>query len=169
MASADSQRERTRETLAAVRARLELVAAADPAGMTSPLTVRESLAFVRLLHRNGFASFGGGRTSPQPDAEAAMPNGRQRRSAGRASDLRSGFREYCVPWRHVLRGLFDLPLGHTAWAGDAAPRNCLVGQDENSCWRLDDDLAQAAADAGREGLGAGDGADEPRAREGATA
>ena len=47
------QREHAREILAAVRSRLELVAAADPAGMTSPLTVRESLAFVRALHRYG--------------------------------------------------------------------------------------------------------------------
>lgn len=40
--------------LAAVRARLELVAAVDPAKITSPVTVRESLAFVRMLHRFGF-------------------------------------------------------------------------------------------------------------------
>lgn len=53
-ASLDSQREHAREMLAAVRARLELVAAVDPAEVTSPRTVRESLAFVRLLYRYGF-------------------------------------------------------------------------------------------------------------------
>ena len=57
MGSVDSQRELAREMLAAVRARLELVAAADPAEATSPLTIRESLAFVRLLYRYGFDIF----------------------------------------------------------------------------------------------------------------
>jgi len=57
MASADSQREHAREMLAAVRARLQLVSAADPAEMTSPLTVRESLAFVRIAYRYGLDPF----------------------------------------------------------------------------------------------------------------
>jgi len=43
--------------LAAVRARLEQVAATDSAEITSPATVRESLAFVRALHRYGFDTF----------------------------------------------------------------------------------------------------------------
>ena len=51
MGSLDSRRELAREMLAAVRARLELVAAVDPAEKTSPRTVRESLAFVRALYR----------------------------------------------------------------------------------------------------------------------
>ena len=50
----DSQRELARKMLAAIRARLELVAAADPSEMTSPLTIRESLAFMRMLYRYGF-------------------------------------------------------------------------------------------------------------------
>ena len=54
MGTVDSRRQCAREMLAAARARLELVAAADPAEMTSPLTVRKSLAFVRMLHRYGF-------------------------------------------------------------------------------------------------------------------
>ena len=58
MASIDSQRELAREMLATMRARLELVAAADPtAEMTSPRTVRESLAFVRMLYCCGFDIF----------------------------------------------------------------------------------------------------------------
>jgi len=57
MASADSQRQLAREMLAAVRARLEQVAATDSAEITSPATVRESLAFVRALHRYGFDTF----------------------------------------------------------------------------------------------------------------
>ena len=54
MRSADIQRELAREVLVALRARLELVAAVDPAEVTSPSTVRDSLAFVRTLHRYGF-------------------------------------------------------------------------------------------------------------------
>lgn len=50
----DPRRQHAREMLAAVRAHLELVA---PAERTSPLTVRESLAFVRTLHRYGFDFF----------------------------------------------------------------------------------------------------------------
>lgn len=50
----DSQRQLAREVLAAVRARLELVSAVDPARVNSAQTVRESLAFVRMLHRYGF-------------------------------------------------------------------------------------------------------------------
>lgn len=57
MGSLDPQRELAREMLAAVRARLELVAAADPAEMNSRQTVRESLAFIRMLHRYGFDIF----------------------------------------------------------------------------------------------------------------
>ena len=57
MGSKDSEREVARKTLAAMRARLELVAADDPAEMISPLTVRETLAFVRMLHRYGFDVF----------------------------------------------------------------------------------------------------------------
>ncbi len=57
MTLADTRRELAREVLAALRARLELVAAADPGEMTSPLTVRESLAFVRALHCYGFDVF----------------------------------------------------------------------------------------------------------------
>lgn len=54
MTAADSQRELAREMLAAVKARLALVAVADPAKMNSAQTVRESLAFVRMLYRCGF-------------------------------------------------------------------------------------------------------------------
>ena len=54
MRSADIQRQHAREVLAALRARLELVAAVDPAEVTSPSTVRDSLVFVRTLHRYGF-------------------------------------------------------------------------------------------------------------------
>jgi len=57
MRSVDPQRELSCEMLAAMRARLELVAAADPAEVKSPTTVRESLAFVRALHRYGFDTF----------------------------------------------------------------------------------------------------------------
>lgn len=53
----DLQREHARKMLAAVRARVELVAAVDPAEMTSATTVRESLAFVRALYRYGFEFF----------------------------------------------------------------------------------------------------------------
>jgi len=56
-ASLDSQREHAREMLAAVRARLELVSAADPSEVNSRQTVRESLAFVRALHRYGIDFF----------------------------------------------------------------------------------------------------------------
>lgn len=57
MGTLDFQREHAREMLAAVRARLELVAAAYPAEVNSRQTVRESLAFVRALHRYGFDFF----------------------------------------------------------------------------------------------------------------
>ena len=40
-----------REMLDAVRARLGLVAEVDPAEMTSRRTIRETLAFVRLMYR----------------------------------------------------------------------------------------------------------------------
>ena len=52
MGSLDPQRQHAREMLAALRARLELVAA-DPAAVTSSLTIRESSAFVRMLYRCG--------------------------------------------------------------------------------------------------------------------
>jgi len=57
MEPAGPQRELAREMLAAVRARLRVVAAADPAEITSPVTVRESLAFVRALYRYGYNIF----------------------------------------------------------------------------------------------------------------
>jgi len=57
MEPADSRNELARKTLAAVRARLTLVAAHHPAEMTSPSTIRETLAFVRMLHRYGFDVF----------------------------------------------------------------------------------------------------------------
>jgi len=56
MRSADNRREHAREVLAALRARLEPVAAVDPVEMASPSTVRDSLAYVRMLHRDGFDS-----------------------------------------------------------------------------------------------------------------
>ena len=40
-----------REMLDAVRARLGLVAEVDPSEMTSRRTIRETLAFVRLMYR----------------------------------------------------------------------------------------------------------------------
>ena len=54
MASGELQRQHAREMLAFVRARLDAVA---PAEKTSPSTVRESLAFVRMLYRYGFDIF----------------------------------------------------------------------------------------------------------------
>jgi hypothetical protein len=36
-----------------VRARLVLATAKDPGGMTLPFAARETLAFVRMLHRYG--------------------------------------------------------------------------------------------------------------------
>ena len=57
MEPADPQREHAREMLAAVRARLRVVAAANRAEVNSRRTVRESLAFVRALHRYGFDFF----------------------------------------------------------------------------------------------------------------
>jgi len=57
MRSANIRRELAREVLEAVRARLRPVIAADPAEMTSSLTVRETLEFVRTLRRYSFDTF----------------------------------------------------------------------------------------------------------------
>ena len=57
MRSANTKRELAREVLKAVRARLRLVVTADPAEVTSPLTVRETLEFVRTLRRYSFDTF----------------------------------------------------------------------------------------------------------------
>ena len=51
MGQAGQDRALAREMLAAMRARLALVAEADLGEITSRTTIRETLAFVRLLYR----------------------------------------------------------------------------------------------------------------------
>ena len=51
MGQAGQHKALAREMLDAVRARLGLVAEVDPAEMTSRRTIRETFAFVRLMHR----------------------------------------------------------------------------------------------------------------------
>jgi hypothetical protein len=98
------------------------------------------------------------------DAVAAVPDGVDNGSTGRASKTGAGLRPDRLPWRLVPGRLVDLPARHASWASDAAVGDRLARSDVLVGGRLDVDMTKALAGSPRmcEAEIAHAGASEPR-------